>query len=55
MPKQNIKQEISILNIRLPRDILMWLDSTIDEGSYSSRSEMVRDILRDYVNEEENT
>ena len=53
MPKQNIKQKIDVLNVRLPEDIVEWLDSLIESGVYSSRSELIRDILRDLVNSED--
>lgn len=53
MPKQNIKQDVNILNIRLPDDILDWIDTMINSGIYSSRSELIRDMIREFVNKEE--
>jgi putative addiction module CopG family antidote len=54
MPKQIVDQDVDILNIRLPEDILSWIDSLIESGIYSTRSEVIRDIIRDFVNKEEN-
>jgi Arc/MetJ-type ribon-helix-helix transcriptional regulator len=43
--------EVDILNVRLPREITDWLDSLVKRGVYKSRSEAVRDFVRDYVGE----
>jgi len=42
--------EIEILNVRLPSEIVKWLDSLIEKGIYNSRAEAIRDFCRDYVN-----
>ena len=42
---------IAMLNIRLPDEIISWLDFLVSEGIYSSRSEALRDFLRDFVME----
>lgn len=42
-------QDIQILNVRLPDDILSWLDSLVKKNIYSNRSEAVREFIRDYV------
>jgi Arc/MetJ-type ribon-helix-helix transcriptional regulator len=44
-----MEQKIHILNVRLPEDIIKWLDSLVDKGIYDSRSEAIRDFLRDYL------
>jgi len=48
MGKENII-ETEMLNIRLPDDVIRWLDSLVEQGIYSSRSEAIRDFLRDFV------
>ena len=42
-------EEIKILNVRLPNEIIKWLDSLVKLNIYSSRSEAVRDFIREYV------
>jgi Arc/MetJ-type ribon-helix-helix transcriptional regulator len=42
-------QKIHILNVRLPDDIISWLDSLVKSRVYDSRSEAVRDFLRNYL------
>lgn len=37
------------LTTRLPAYIVKWLDSLVEKGVYKSRSEAIRDFLRDYV------
>jgi len=44
-------QKISIMNVRLPEDIVSWLDTLVKKEIYGSRSEAVRDFLRDYLKE----
>jgi Arc/MetJ-type ribon-helix-helix transcriptional regulator len=40
------------LTARLPDYIVKWLDSLVDKGIYKSRSEAIRDFLREYVLEQ---
>lgn len=40
------------LTARLPDYIVKWLDSLVNKGIYKSRSEAVRDFLREYVLEQ---
>ncbi len=42
-------QKIQILNVRLPPDIIKWLDSLVKKDVYGSRSEAIRDFLREYL------
>ena len=42
--------EIEILNVRLPSEIVKWLDSLVKKGVYNSRSEALREFCREYVN-----
>ena len=41
--------EIEILNVRLPKEITMWLDSLVKRGIYKSRSEAIREFGREYI------
>ncbi|MBW2974588.1 ribbon-helix-helix domain-containing protein [Candidatus Woesearchaeota archaeon] len=41
--------EIQTLNVRLPKEIVLWLDSLIERGIYKSRSEAIRDYSRKYL------
>lgn len=43
--------EIEILNVRLPSELIKWLDSLVDRGVYKSRSEAIRDFSRNFVKE----
>lgn len=42
-------QEIHVLNVRLPDDTIQWIDSLVKSGVYNSRSEAIRDFLRDHI------
>jgi putative addiction module CopG family antidote len=44
--------KIQVLNIRLPEKIINWIDSLVESGIYSSRSEVIRDLMRDYVRDD---
>ena len=37
---------IQTLNVRLPKEIVLWLDSLVQRGIYKSRSEAIRDYAR---------
>ena len=41
--------EIQVLNIRIPKEIVEWLDSMVESGLYKSRSEAIREFCREYV------
>lgn len=41
--------EVQVFNVRLPNEIIKWLDTLVKKGIYSSRSEAIRDFLRDYL------
>jgi Arc/MetJ-type ribon-helix-helix transcriptional regulator len=43
------REEMQILNVRLNPEVIDWLDSLVKENIYSSRSEAVRDFIRDYL------
>jgi Arc/MetJ-type ribon-helix-helix transcriptional regulator len=42
-------QKIQIMNVRLPEEIIKWLDSLVSKNIYGSRSEAIRDFLREYL------
>ena len=44
-----MKQEIQILNVRLTKEVVSWIDSLVKAQVYSNRSEAVRDFIRNYV------
>ena len=43
------KRKIQILNVRLPLEITSWVDSMVKNNMYNSRSEAVRNFIREYV------
>jgi Arc/MetJ-type ribon-helix-helix transcriptional regulator len=45
-------QEIHLLNARLPDDTIKWLDSLVKAGIYNSRSEAIRDFIREHLKQE---
>ena len=49
-----MSQKIHILNVRLPTEIVKWIDSLVKSNVYGSRSEAVRDYIRDYVRSNRN-
>ncbi len=44
--------DIEIINIRLSPELLKRVDEYIAQGLYSSRSEVIRELCRNYVLEE---
>ncbi|MEK6946656.1 MAG: ribbon-helix-helix domain-containing protein [Nanoarchaeota archaeon] len=41
--------DIEILNVRLPSEIVQWLDSLVEKGIYNSRSEAIREFCREHI------
>ena len=41
--------DIEIVNVRLPSEIVKWLDSLVEKGVYHSRAEAIREFCREYV------
>jgi len=39
----------AVVNVRLPREVISWLDSLVEKKIYNSRSEAIREFSRDYV------
>jgi len=46
-------QQIHILNVRLPDDTIKWIDALVETGVYNSRSEAIRDFVRDHLRGED--
>jgi len=46
---------VQTLNVRLPKEIVEWLDSLVQAGIYKNRSEAVRDFSRRYLQERATT
>jgi len=44
--------KIEVVNVRLSPELIKTIDSFIEQGLYSSRSEFIRDMCRKYVLEE---
>ena len=44
-----MRQKSNVVNVRLPEQLVKWLDSLVEQGIYASRSEAVRDFCRKYV------
>ena len=47
-----ITNKIGTVNVRVPKEIVEWMDTLIDDGGYKSRGEVIRDFLRDHVKTE---
>jgi len=47
-----MSENIEVVNIRLSAELIAIIDSLVDKGLYSSRSEFIRDICRNYALEE---
>ena len=41
--------DIEIVNVRLPSEIVKWLDLLVEKGVYNNRSEAIREFCREYV------
>jgi len=41
--------KVRVVNVRLPPEIIKWLDSLVKNNIYNSRSEAVREFSREYV------
>ena len=44
--------KVKIVNVRLPDAVVKQLDSLIQKNLYTSRSEIIREFLREYVQEQ---
>lgn len=41
--------DVDVVNIRLPKEIVEWLDSLVIRGIYNNRSEAIREFAREFV------
>ena len=48
MPEKK-QEQIHILNVRLPPEIIEWLEGLVKKGIYGSKSEAIRDFMREYI------
>ena len=39
----------TILNLSLPQELALVVDSAVDSGNYASKSEFFRDLLRNWM------
>lgn len=44
--------ETAVINIRLPEEVTRILDELVDKKLFTSRSEAIREFLREYVMQE---
>ncbi len=42
-------KKVAVINVRLPEEIISWLDVLVDKKIYNSRSEAVREFSREYL------
>lgn len=49
MPNQSMPKDIRVLNVRLPDEVIKWIDTLVDAGVYNSRSEALRDFIREQI------
>jgi Arc/MetJ-type ribon-helix-helix transcriptional regulator len=45
-------QKKDTVNVRVPGEIASWIDSLVDKKLFSSRSEVIRHFIREYVQEQ---
>jgi len=43
-----MKQKVAVVNVRLPGEIISWIDALVESNIYNSRSEAIREFSRDY-------
>jgi len=48
-------KDIEIVTVRLPKPIVEWLDSLVKKDVYNSRSEIIRDFSREFVEKHRGT
>jgi len=42
-------KKVKVVNVRLPKKIITWIDSLVEKDIYNSRSEAIRDFSRLYI------
>ncbi len=43
---------VKVVNVRVPSEIVEWLDSLVKRGIYNSRAEAIRDFCRQHSSQE---
>ncbi len=51
--EENTAKDVEIVNIRLPHELITFLDNLIEQGFYKNRSEAIREFAREYVQKRE--
>lgn len=46
-------KDVEIVNIRLPTELILFLDQLIEKGFYKTRSEAIREFVREYIQKKE--
>ena len=41
--------KVAVVNVRLPDELISWIDSLVEKKIYNSRSEAIREFSRQYV------
>ncbi len=49
-----LRQKTEVVNVRVPDEIAGWIDSLVEKKLFSSRSEVIRHFLREYVQDQKN-
>ena len=47
--KDRTMSKVKVVNVRLPDEIIKWLDSLVKKNIYNSRSEAIREFSREYI------
>jgi metal-responsive CopG/Arc/MetJ family transcriptional regulator len=45
-------QKVEVVNVRLPKEVINWLDQLVAKNIFKSRSEAIRQFAREYVLEQ---
>jgi metal-responsive CopG/Arc/MetJ family transcriptional regulator len=51
-PQNTENVETEIVNIRVPKDLILELDTLVKKRVFNSRSEAIREFAREYVQEQ---
>jgi len=52
--KRKQEKQIEVVNVRFPSGIISILDSLVEKGIYKSRSEAIREMLRNNIMQKQN-
>ncbi|MBN2141927.1 ribbon-helix-helix protein, CopG family [Candidatus Woesearchaeota archaeon] len=47
--KKESSNKTEILNVRIPKDLILELDNLVEQRVFNSRSEAIREFAREYV------